>query len=94
MLDGNGQDQRELKQMLSINEGYLVLFSSQTGTPLRGFAEVRTVTTATNIKKPHRVPTGELELNIFTVHFIKSLPQIYWEEKNCALVAAGTFRPP
>lgn len=28
MLDGNGQDQRELEQTLSINEGYLVLFSS------------------------------------------------------------------
>lgn len=26
MLDGNGQDQRELEQMLSINAGYLVLF--------------------------------------------------------------------
>lgn len=66
MLDGSGQDQRELEHMLSINEGCLVTFLLlQTGTPLRGFRKVRTITTTINRKIPHSVPTGALELNIF-----------------------------
>lgn len=69
MLDGNGQDQRELEQMLSINEGYEVLFSScRLVPPLGGFDEVRTVTTATNTKIPHSVPTGEPELFLQDTH--------------------------
>lgn len=66
MLDGSGQDQRELEHMLSINEGCLVTFLLlQTGTPLRGFRKVRTITTTINTKIPHSVPTGALELSIF-----------------------------
>lgn len=85
MLDWSGQDQRELEQMLSINEGHSVTFLLlQTGTPLRGFNEVRTITTI-NTKIPHSVPTGALELNIFIGHSLKdftSLQRSYWEEKS------------
>lgn len=86
MLDGSGRDQRELEQMLSINEGYLVTFLLlQTGTPLRGFSKVRTITTTINTKIPHSVPTGALELRIFLGHSLtdfKSLQRSYWEEKS------------
>lgn len=86
MLDGSGQNQRELEHMLSINEGYLVSFLLlQAGTPLRGFSKVRTITTTINTKIPHSVPTGKLELNIFIGHSLtdfKSLQRSYWEERS------------
>lgn len=86
MLDGSGQNQRELEHMLSINEGYLVSFLLlQAGTPLRSFSKVRTITTTINTKIPHSVPTGKPELNIFIGHSLtdfKSLQRSYWEERS------------
>lgn len=85
MLDGSGQDSRELKQMLSINEGYLVTFLLLlTGTPLGGSSKVRTIT-AINTKIPHSVSTRALELSIFIGHSLtdfKSLNKVTGRRKT------------
>lgn len=91
MMDGSGQDQRELEQIHSINEGYGInegYFISSSSCfadwySFKGFSKVRITTI--NTKIPNSVPTGTSEPNIFIGHSLagfKNLQGSYWEEKT------------